>query len=131
MVEQGEAALRRGRSRCGRVLVIEDNPDARESLRLLLELMGYRADVAVDGAEGVERALDLCPEVALVDIGLPRLDGYEVARRLRAAFGRDIVLVACTAYGQPEDRLRALEAGFDIHLVKPMSMEELAGCLRG
>jgi CheY-like chemotaxis protein len=102
------------------ILVVEDNRDIRDSLKSLLELLGHRVELARDGVEGVRRALELRPRVALVDIGLPRMDGYQVARRLRAAFGRDILLVAYTAYGDPDDRLRALQAGFDLHLVKPL-----------
>jgi CheY-like chemotaxis protein len=102
------------------VLVIEDDRDIRNSLKTLITMLGHRVEVAADGVEGLQKALELEPRVALVDIGLPLLDGYEIARRLRAAFGREIVLVAYTAYGDPEDRLRALDAGFDLHLVKPL-----------
>jgi CheY-like chemotaxis protein len=102
------------------VLVIEDDRDIRNSLKTLIEMLGHRVEVAADGVEGLQKALELEPRVALVDIGLPLLDGYEIARRLRAAFGREIILVAYTAYGDPEDRLRALDAGFDLHLVKPL-----------
>ena len=70
------------------VLIVEDNPDGRESLRMLLELLGYRVEVAQDGYEGVEKALTHHPKVGLIDIGLPGLDGYEVARRLRSALQR-------------------------------------------
>lgn len=112
-----------------RILVIEDHPDGRESLRILLELLGYRAYVAVDGIEGVACALAVHPQVALVDIGLPRLDGYQVARQLRAAFGDHIFLIAQTGYGRPEDRQLALAAGFDLHLVKPLDFHELCSWL--
>jgi len=111
------------------VLIVEDNPDGRESLRMLLELLGYRVEVAQDGYEGVEKALTHHPKVGLIDIGLPGLDGYEVARRLRSALGRSIVLIAHTAYTQPEDRARALEAGFDALLGKPAEPEGLADLL--
>jgi CheY-like chemotaxis protein len=96
----------------------------------LLQLLGHKVAAAADGAAGVEKALAWRPEVALVDIGLPLLDGYDVARRLRAALGRDIVLVACTAYGRPEDVLRARKAGFDGHLVKPLDLNALTRWLR-
>src|SRR5947209_5737486 len=102
------------------ILVIEDNRAIRESLKTLLGLLGHQVEVAADGVEGLQKALELQPRVALVDIGLPGLDGYAIARRLRAAFGRDVLLVAYTAYGDPEDRMLALEAGFDLHLVKPL-----------
>ena len=108
-----------------RVLIVEDNPDGRETLRTMLEMWGHQVEVAADGRQGVEQALALRPEAALVDIGLPLLDGYEVARRVRAALGRDIFLIALTGYGQPHDHRRAFEAGFDAHLVKPAEPEEL------
>src|SRR5262249_54656333 len=93
-----------GRPRGGRrVLIVEDNPDGRETLRTMLEIWGHQVEVAADGQQGVEQALALRPEVALVDIGLPLLDGYEVARRVRAALGRDIFLISLTGYGQPHD----------------------------
>jgi two-component system, sensor histidine kinase len=108
-----------------RVLLVEDNPDGRTMLRLLLELYGHIVEEAADGLDGVEKALAWRPEVAVVDIGLPLLDGYEVARRLKAALGGRVVLIALTAYGKPEDIRRAFEAGFDYHLTKPADVEEL------
>jgi CheY-like chemotaxis protein len=108
-----------------RVLVVEDNPDGREMLRLLLQMVGHRVAVARDGVEGVEVALRERPEVAVIDIGLPRLDGYQVAQRLRAALGPGIFLITHTSHGRPEDRQRALQAGFDVHLVKPVDPGEL------
>jgi two-component system, sensor histidine kinase len=112
------------------VLVVEDNLDGRESLRELLEIWGYRVDLAETGPEGLEKAFALRPEVALVDIGLPGLDGNEVARRIRAVLGRDqMSLVAMTGYGQPEDRRRALQAGFDRYLVKPVDPAVLSQLL--
>ncbi|HYO16078.1 MAG TPA: ATP-binding protein, partial [Thermoanaerobaculia bacterium] len=112
------------------VLVVEDNLDGRESLRELLEIWGHRVDLAETGPEGLEKAFALRPEVALVDIGLPGLDGNEVARRIRAVLGRDqISLVAMTGYGQPEDRRRALQAGFDRYLVKPVDPAVLSQLL--
>jgi PAS domain S-box-containing protein len=107
-----------------RVLVVEDNDDAREMLRNLLQLFGHDVHEARDGASGVEEARRVRPDAALIDIGLPGIDGYEVARRIRA----DVPgarLVALTGYGQPEDRERALAAGFDVHLVKPVDPEQL------
>jgi signal transduction histidine kinase/ActR/RegA family two-component response regulator len=110
-----------------RVVLVEDNDDARETLRALLELMGNEVEEAVDGLEGLDRIFRVRPDVALIDIGLPKLDGYEVARQVRAAtVGAAPLLVAMTGYGQPEDRHRALEAGFDVHMVKPVSVRELA-----
>ncbi len=107
------------------ILIVEDSDDNRESLQELLEAQGHRVDTAMDGEQGVERAIAGHPEVALVDIGLPRLDGYEVARRIRAAGGSDIFLVALTGYGQPEDRTRAAAAGFDVHMTKPINFNNL------
>ncbi|HXH83495.1 MAG TPA: GAF domain-containing protein [Candidatus Tectomicrobia bacterium] len=107
------------------VLVIEDEADNRQMLREVLELEGHRVAVASDGASGVALALTERPDIALVDIGLPVLDGYEVARRLRKAFGQSIRLVALTGYGQEQDRARAREAGFDAHVVKPVELDDL------
>jgi CheY-like chemotaxis protein len=108
------------------ILLIEDNPDGRETLRALLELLGHRVEAAADGVEGVQRALAWHPDIVVTDIGLPGLDGYQVARQLRAALGRSVFLIALTAYGQPEDRRQAAEAGFDVFLVKPVDLAELS-----
>ena len=108
------------------ILLIEDNADGRESLRMLLAYLGHRVDVAADGVEGVQKALVGHPDVALVDIGLPRLNGYEVARRIRAALGENVVLVAYTAYDSEDVKRRIIEAGFDAHLVKPIELSELS-----
>jgi two-component system, sensor histidine kinase len=105
--------------RSRRILLIEDNADAREALRALLELDGHEVEEAAEGLEGLQIAQTKRPEIALIDIGLPGVDGYEVARRVRA-LGHPITLIALTGYGQPEDRRRAHEAGFDAHLVKPV-----------
>jgi signal transduction histidine kinase/CheY-like chemotaxis protein len=107
------------------ILLVEDSADNRESLRELLEELGHRVDVAVDGPQGVDQALRLRPEVVVVDIGLPGLDGLEVARRLRSALGTEVLLVALSGYGQPEDKERARRAGFDAHLTKPMELTAL------
>jgi len=115
-----------------RVLIVEDNADARESLRTILELSGHEIYEAGDGPRGIEQALSLRPDMALIDIGLPSLDGYEVARQIRSApIGRDIFLVALTGYGQPRDRRQAQEAGFDAHLVKPVDLERLSEIIAG
>ena len=114
------------------IVLIEDNADARESLQRLLELAGHRVRVAADGAAGLDALLASPPEVALVDIGLPKLDGYEIARRVRGELSRRRpFLVAVTGYGAPEDRERALEAGFDEHLVKPVDDAELRRLFAG
>jgi CheY-like chemotaxis protein len=114
-----------------RILVVEDNPDARQSLHELLELWGHQVTTAPDGLSGLSLAVTRRPEVALVDIGLPGLDGYRLAHELRARVGEHIRLVAITGYGGPEGRNRALAAGFDVHLVKPVQPEELARTLAG
>jgi signal transduction histidine kinase len=109
-----------------RILVIEDGDDNRSVLRTALEQMGHEVLDSADGVAGAESAIQHAPEVVLVDIGLPGLDGYEVARRIRAARGSQVLLVALTGYGQPEDRRSALAAGFDVHLTKPVELETLA-----
>ena len=103
------------------VLIIEDNADARQSLRLLLESLGHRVLEAGDGAAGLALARAAQPDVVLIDLGLPELDGLEVARSLRTGGSERMVLIAVTGYGQAEDRRRSREAGFDAHLVKPVS----------
>jgi CheY-like chemotaxis protein len=108
-----------------RVLLVEDNPDGRETLQLLLEAYGYDVVTAADGGQGVQQGLAHRPDVAIVDIGLPVLDGYAVARRLRAALGRKLFLIALTAYARPEDRRQSREAGFDVHLGKPADFHDL------
>jgi CheY-like chemotaxis protein len=108
-------------------LIIEDNDDAREGLRVLLELLGHEVLEAGDGSQGVALALERRPEVVLVDLGLPGVDGYEVARAIRGhPIGQTMTVVAVTGYGQAEDRRRTKEAGFDAHLVKPVSQDALA-----
>jgi signal transduction histidine kinase/CheY-like chemotaxis protein len=115
-------------ARAHSVLVIEDNADARESLRLLLEVAGHTVIEAANGGTGVEYALKQEPSVAIVDIGLPDIDGYEVARRIRSA-KPGIRLIALTGYGRDEDKERAHTAGFDAHLVKPVEMTTLEGAM--
>jgi CheY-like chemotaxis protein len=112
-----------------RVLIIEDNADTRETLRRVLELDGHEVQEAADGVQGVEIAVASHPEVVMVDIALPRLDGYQVARRIRAALGTSPLLIAVTGYGQAEDRRLSRDAGFDVHLVKPVAPEQLAAAL--
>jgi CheY-like chemotaxis protein len=109
-----------------RVLVAEDNSDGRRMLCWLLRLWGHRVEEARDGPEAVRKALEYQPEVAVVDIGLPEFDGYEVARRLKAALNGRVVLIALTSYGGPEDVRRAFDAGFDAHLTKPADLDELS-----
>jgi PAS domain S-box-containing protein len=111
------------------VLLIEDNDDARQSLRALLEHEGHRVAETADGTSGLDRDETMRPDIVLIDIGLPGLDGYEVARRIRARRGTDPILVAITGYGQADDQRRSLEAGFDAHLTKPVSLDQLIGLL--
>jgi CheY-like chemotaxis protein len=112
------------------ILIVEDNADAREVLRLVLERDGHRVAACADGLSGVERALAHKPDLMVVDVGLPGLDGFGVARKVRATLGHDVYLVALTGYGQPEDRRRALDAGFDTHLTKPVDAEVITRVLR-
>ncbi|MGH7818360.1 MAG: response regulator, partial [Candidatus Binatia bacterium] len=117
--------------RRARVLLVEDNVDAAESLRMLLELLGHHVRVAHDGLSAFDVADADPPDVMLIDIGLPGLDGYEVARRIRRhPHLKRTVLVALTGYGREEDRHRALSAGFDHHLVKPVDVDTLQGLVQ-
>jgi signal transduction histidine kinase/ActR/RegA family two-component response regulator len=118
-------APRHGPGRSFRVLLVEDDEDGREGLREMLEARGHRVEVAGDGREGLAQALRNPPDVLLTDLGMPGLDGYEVARRLRAAGTPVPYLVAVTGFGLPEDRRRTREAGFDDHLLKPVDVEAL------
>jgi CheY-like chemotaxis protein len=116
-----------------RILVVEDNPDVRESLGLLLGMWGHSVDFAESGPDGAQRANDLKPDVALIDIGLPGLSGYEVARHIRSSasdWAKGVRLVALTGYGRDTDREQALAAGFDTHLVKPIDPDVLADVLQ-
>ena len=112
-----------------RIVLVEDNVDIRETLTELLVLDGYWVEGAADGPQGLTRILSEVPNVALIDVGLPGFDGYEVARRARSHLGDAPVLIAMTGYGQPDDRARAFEAGFDDHVVKPVSVEELSAAI--
>ena len=108
-------------SKARRVLLIDDNLDAAESLAQLLALSGHDARTASDGLHGIRLAQDFQPEVVFCDLGLPGMSGYEVAKELRALpFGREMVLAALTGFGQPSDREKTARAGFDAHLVKPV-----------
>jgi len=119
--EAGDPAPRRaGPPVRRRVLIVEDHDDARDMLRHLLTQTGHEVHEAADGLAGLYQALALRPDAAVIDIGLPGLDGYEVARRIRAAGDAGVLLVAVTGYGQSGDRQRSSEAGFDAHLTKPV-----------
>ncbi len=114
-----------------RILVVDDNRDSANSLAMVLSLDGHDVRRAYDGVDALEIAPQFCPEVVLLDIGMPRLDGYAVARELRRqAWASEVVLVALTGWGQVEDKRRATEAGFDGHLVKPVKPDDLRDLLR-
>lgn len=111
---------------CLRVMIVDDNEDATVMLGMLLEALGHRIQTAFDGPAALDTALEFRPHVALMDLGLPGMDGYEVARRLREqAIFKDVVLVAMTGYGRESDRQLSREAGFDHHLVKPADFDKL------
>jgi PAS domain S-box-containing protein len=126
--EDAEPAVQPGGRR---ILVADDNADAAESLALVLQLMGNEVRVAHDGREAVEAAAVFRPELILLDIGMPRLTGYEAARMIRQQpWGRDVVLVALTGWGQDEDKREALDAGFDHHFTKPVDPVRLQQFVR-
>jgi CheY-like chemotaxis protein len=129
----GESALAAGDApalRPQRFLVLDDNRDAAESLEAVLRLHGHEVVVANDGESALVGLEAHEPAIALLDLGLPGMDGYEVARRIRAGVrGRDTILVAITGWGQEEDRRRTREAGFDAHLTKPVEYPTLASLL--
>ena len=113
------------------VLVVDDNADAAEMLSEYVGSLGYRVRVAFDGPSALRVAEEMHPTIALLDIGLPVMDGFELARRLRENDAlEDIKLVAITGYGQETDRARSREAGFDAHLVKPVDLEHLEQLLQ-
>jgi PAS domain S-box-containing protein len=123
--EQGRE--KRADAKCRRVLVVDDNRDSAESIAMLLRLSGHQVDTAHDGRSALALALQDRPEVIVLDIGLPGMSGYDIARQIRSSPGLEHVrLVAMTGYGQEEDQRRAFGAGFDYHLVKPLDAPELA-----
>jgi CheY-like chemotaxis protein len=108
-----------------RILVVDDNADAADSLGMLLEVRGDEVRIAYDGLEALDTDADFRPEVVLLDIGMPRLSGYDVARRIRQARGDAVLIVAITGWGQEDDRQRARDAGFNHHFTKPVDFEML------
>jgi CheY-like chemotaxis protein len=123
VVETKRAARRR-------VLIVDDSEDGAQSLAMLLQFGGHDTYQAHDGVEAIEAATRLRPDVVLLDIGLPRLNGYEVCSRIRKEpWGSQVTLVALTGWGQEEDRHRSMEAGFDEHLVKPVDHDVLLDLL--
>jgi CheY-like chemotaxis protein len=112
--------------RSARILVVDDNVDLARGLARLLQIHGHDVQIAYDGPSGLNKARESKPEVVLLDIGLPGMDGYQVAAHLRREETvKDVTLIAISGYGQEEDRRRAMEAGFDHHLVKPIASEDL------
>lgn len=108
-----------------RVLICDDNADGADTLAVLLRSHGHDVRVSYAGGECLRQALEWKPALAFLDIGLPDMTGYGVARQLRASFGADVLLVAVTGYDSPEDRTVSAEAGFDLHLSKPVQLDRL------
>lgn len=127
-----EASLAQGENQVmRRVLIADDNEDAAESLATLLRLDGHDVKVAHDGAEALAYFEEGQPEVVILDIGMPGLDGYGVARRIRqGSLGRAVTLIAVTGWGQDNDKAKALAAGFNHHFTKPVEPERLSELLR-
>jgi CheY-like chemotaxis protein len=119
----GDRSVRGSSSR--RVLLVDDNIDLAQTLGWMLEAAGHQVRLAYDGEEALIAAREFQPEVCLLDIGLPGMDGYELARRLRQEYAEKPLLVAVTGYGQDEYRRKALESGFEHHLVKPVNPGDL------
>ena len=121
MVERGVAAAEEPAAEAGRrILVADDNHDAAESLAMMLRMGGNDVRTGRDGVEAVSIAQSFRPQVVLLDIGMPRMNGYEAARRIRSEpWGGEMMLIALTGWGQDEDKRRSLDAGFDHHLTKP------------
>jgi CheY-like chemotaxis protein len=113
-----------------RILIVDDNRDGANSLSLMLKIMGNETKTAYDGQEGVEIASAFLPDIVLMDIGLPKLNGYEACRAIRrTSWGKKVFMIALTGWGQDEDRRRSQEAGFDRHFVKPVDSAALAKLL--
>jgi DNA-binding response OmpR family regulator len=112
-----------------RVLVVDDHPDAADASCMLLTALGHECRAATNGTMALKTAEDFLPDVVILDIGLPDISGYEVARALRAAHGRRMYIAALTGWGQAADRIRALAAGFDQHVLKPANMAKLVGVI--
>jgi CheY-like chemotaxis protein len=130
--QSGASAVRAAAQNRRRILVVDDNVDAAESPRMILTMEGHEVQVAHDGAAALRVAEVFLPDAVLLDIGLPRIDGYEVARRLRERPDmKNALLVAVTGSGQPEDLQRSQRTGFDVHLVKPVPPEALRQLLDG
>jgi CheY-like chemotaxis protein len=115
-----------------RVLVVDDNTDNAELLKILLEEEGHETFMAHDGVEGLAAAERLRPDVVLMDLGLPRIDGFDACRRIREqSWGKQILMIAITGWGQDVDRRKSQEAGFDHHLVKPVEASDISALMSG
>jgi len=115
-----------------RILVVDDNKDAAESMRMLLELLGGDVRTAHDGLEGLDLAEHFLPHAVVLDIGLPKLDGFHAARRIRAQdWGKKMVLVAVSGWCRDEDRQHSADAGFDGHLAKPVPVDQIRNLIQG
>lgn len=124
------AGEHQGASSVPRILLVEDHPEVAHAQALLLRAIGYQVQVAGDGPTAVEMARSSQPDIAIVDIGLPGFDGYQVAESLRADPATAAIrLIALTAYGTVEDRRRAFQSGFEMHLVKPASLDQLRSAI--
>lgn len=118
-----------GRPRVRRALVADDNADIVQTLSIMLEMLGFEVRCASNGNEAITLAKSQRPDVLFLDIGMPELDGWEVCRRVRMLMGDDPAVIAVTGYGQDDDRLRSLQAGFDAHVTKPLQQDVLLALL--
>jgi CheY-like chemotaxis protein len=115
-----------------RILVVDDSKDTAKSLSMLLSFAGHETSAAHDGFEAVEAARQFRPEVILLDISLPRMNGYDACRTIRAQpWGKDMILIALTGWGQEEDKHESKKAGFDFHMVKPIKLADFERLLEG
>ncbi len=131
-MSEADAATVHASQRRFRILVVDDNYDSALSLAMMLSIMGHETRTAHDGESAVETAEAFLPEVVLLDIGLPKLNGYEVAQRIRERpWGTSMFLIAVTGWGQDEDRQRSSEVGLNVHMVKPVEPSELEKLLAG
>jgi CheY-like chemotaxis protein len=127
----GENDSSTGQRQSRSILIVDDNADVRGTLRLVLEMEGHEVFVTADGPSALATLREIVVDIVLVDIGLPDMDGYAVARAIRAEFGPVHQLLALTGYGMPEDVRKALEAGFDEHLTKPADLGRLSSIIQG
>jgi len=126
VVQPQSEEQRSNASGCRRILVVDDNRDAAKSLAIMLRVMGNQSKTANDGLEALEVAAAFQPDLILLDIGMPKLNGYDTARQIRQqSWGKYVVLVALTGWGQEDDRRKSQEAGFDLHMVKPIQLQDL------